>query len=350
VVAYECLTGRRPFEASSVGELMRRVLADVPPTPASSLAPVPAAFDDWFRVACARDPRDRFADVQTAALALAAALDPVAAPLVEVETEPREAASRGGAGQHPAGDSPEAPAEAPRVESALEAVPTLASSHEEDAAPSRRVSPLASTIDSSPDLAAPVLPEDPGEAPPSSPVSRRGAPRSSRGEPLPRFGIARTAMGALAASALALTLAIHDAPRPTAGRDARIAAARIPADRPPTSATHPASASFSLADPTALGGAPAALAAVHPPVASYAEPSEPAQLSSMPPVEPSIDERDSLLASFPPPETVVSVPPQQPSALPSPSSGAPAAPPPRNVRARASAARSSAFALGPLGL
>ncbi len=76
VVAYECLTGRRPFDEPSVGELLRRVLSAAPPQQASAIAPIPPLFDDWFRVACAREPEDRFPDVQTAALALAAALDP----------------------------------------------------------------------------------------------------------------------------------------------------------------------------------------------------------------------------------------------------------------------------------
>jgi len=329
---------------------------------------VPAAFDDWFRVACARDPRDRFADVQTAALALAAALDPVAVPLAAGEPDPHEGSSDGAA-QRSAGEAPEAPAEVPPLESVLDVVPTLASAayvgpapaprvswDEEEAVLLRDVSPLASTLDSTPLPAAPPVPlslkRDGGRS--SSPLSRRerreGRVRSPGDDAAPRFGLARTAMGALAAAALALTFAIHDAPRPMAGKDLRIVAARIPADRPPTSATHPASASFSLAEPTALGGEPVAPAAAHPQVASYPEPTEPALVSSTPPDEPSIDEGDSLLASLQPPETAVGVPPEQPSVPPSPSSG-PSGPAPRhNVRTRASTARSSAFKLGPLGL
>src|SRR5262249_30678954 len=71
VVAYECLTGRRPFDEASIGQLLVRVASAAPPPPASTLAPVPSLFDDWFRVACARDPDKRFPDVQTAAAELA---------------------------------------------------------------------------------------------------------------------------------------------------------------------------------------------------------------------------------------------------------------------------------------
>ena len=69
--------GPAPFEAASVGQLIaqgpRRRAA-----PAGVLASPPCRRPSTtgFVVACARDPRHRFADVQTAALALASALDP----------------------------------------------------------------------------------------------------------------------------------------------------------------------------------------------------------------------------------------------------------------------------------
>jgi serine/threonine-protein kinase len=74
VVAYECLTGRRPFEDDSMGRLLLQVLAAAPTAP-SAIATVPKLFDDWFRVACAREPGDRFPDIAAAAGALAVALD-----------------------------------------------------------------------------------------------------------------------------------------------------------------------------------------------------------------------------------------------------------------------------------
>jgi eukaryotic-like serine/threonine-protein kinase len=82
VVAYECLTGRKPFDDESIPHLLRRILQGTPlPEPPSSLAPLPALFDDWFQVACARDPNDRFADAQTAASALGIALGVPTGPL-----------------------------------------------------------------------------------------------------------------------------------------------------------------------------------------------------------------------------------------------------------------------------
>jgi len=76
VVAYQCLTGRRPFGGETVGELLLRILTAAPPPRASAIAGVPAAFDAWFEIACARDPGRRFPDVQAAAAALGVALAP----------------------------------------------------------------------------------------------------------------------------------------------------------------------------------------------------------------------------------------------------------------------------------
>lgn len=90
VVAYECLTGRRPFDGDTVGALLLRVLGASPQRPASSCAPVPVAFDDWFGTACARMPEERFPSVQAAAQALARALAPACEdPVALEELSPR---------------------------------------------------------------------------------------------------------------------------------------------------------------------------------------------------------------------------------------------------------------------
>jgi eukaryotic-like serine/threonine-protein kinase len=101
VVAYECLTGRRPFDGDSIGELLLRVLAAEPPPPASTYAPVPGAFDAWFRVACARDPAARFPDLRAASAALERALAEPVSPirLESAGAEPPPAVA-------PAGTSP----------------------------------------------------------------------------------------------------------------------------------------------------------------------------------------------------------------------------------------------------
>ncbi len=48
VLAFECLVGRRPFDADAYGELVLQVCTRPLPVP-SELAPLPAGFDAWFR-------------------------------------------------------------------------------------------------------------------------------------------------------------------------------------------------------------------------------------------------------------------------------------------------------------
>jgi serine/threonine protein kinase len=67
VIAYECLTGRRPFERDSFGALLMSICHEPLPTP-SKVASVPPGFDAWFARAASRDLAARF---QTAAEAAA---------------------------------------------------------------------------------------------------------------------------------------------------------------------------------------------------------------------------------------------------------------------------------------
>jgi eukaryotic-like serine/threonine-protein kinase len=80
VITYECLLGRRPFQAASVAELAVAVLAEPAPVP-SAHGRVPIEFDAWFERATRREPDERFQDVHEMLDALARALrSPVAAP------------------------------------------------------------------------------------------------------------------------------------------------------------------------------------------------------------------------------------------------------------------------------
>ncbi|HEY3668934.1 MAG TPA: protein kinase [Polyangiaceae bacterium] len=65
VVAFECLVGRRPFEAETLGGLLLAICTKPMPVP-SELAVVPAGFDAWFARACARDVKERFASAKEA--------------------------------------------------------------------------------------------------------------------------------------------------------------------------------------------------------------------------------------------------------------------------------------------
>jgi serine/threonine-protein kinase len=59
VVACECLTGKRPFSADSIGALTLVICTEPVPLP-SSLGPVPPGFDAWFERAVMREPAFRF--------------------------------------------------------------------------------------------------------------------------------------------------------------------------------------------------------------------------------------------------------------------------------------------------
>jgi eukaryotic-like serine/threonine-protein kinase len=62
VIASECLTGVRPFDGETFGELLLNICARPAPIP-SSLAPVPRHFDAWFAKATHRDPAARFQSI-----------------------------------------------------------------------------------------------------------------------------------------------------------------------------------------------------------------------------------------------------------------------------------------------
>jgi serine/threonine-protein kinase len=77
VIAFECLTGRRPFYSDGLGDLVLTICVRDMPVP-SDVAPVPLGFDAWFAKACARDPEQRFQTSRelTEALREALGVDP----------------------------------------------------------------------------------------------------------------------------------------------------------------------------------------------------------------------------------------------------------------------------------
>jgi serine/threonine-protein kinase len=69
VMACECLTGSRPFNADTLGGLTLRICIDPIPAP-SSFSIVPAGFDSWFGRCVNRDPTQRYQSARDAAEAL----------------------------------------------------------------------------------------------------------------------------------------------------------------------------------------------------------------------------------------------------------------------------------------
>jgi serine/threonine-protein kinase len=73
IIAFECLTGRTPFEAQSVGDLIVQICTEDPAVP-SRVASVPAGFDRWFARATHKELDCRFDSAQEMADSLAAIL------------------------------------------------------------------------------------------------------------------------------------------------------------------------------------------------------------------------------------------------------------------------------------
>ncbi|HEY1957384.1 MAG TPA: serine/threonine-protein kinase [Polyangiaceae bacterium] len=74
VIAFECLTGRRPFESDALGDLLMQIMVKPLPVPSQVRPGVPTTFDAWFFKACARDPNERFQTAKELAEALATAV------------------------------------------------------------------------------------------------------------------------------------------------------------------------------------------------------------------------------------------------------------------------------------
>lgn len=65
VIAFECLTGKRPFESETFGGLFNAICVAPLPTP-SQVGRVPAGFDAWFAKAVARDREQRWQSIDEA--------------------------------------------------------------------------------------------------------------------------------------------------------------------------------------------------------------------------------------------------------------------------------------------
>ncbi|HTV18248.1 MAG TPA: protein kinase [Polyangiaceae bacterium] len=90
VLAFECLTGRQPFESNALGDLVVKICTAEPLVP-SQVSPVPAAFDAWFARGIDKDPEARFRSSTEMAEALHALL---AAEGLAAESRPRSTPSR----------------------------------------------------------------------------------------------------------------------------------------------------------------------------------------------------------------------------------------------------------------
>jgi hypothetical protein len=78
VIAFQCMTGQRPFDGGTPGALALSIHAGPPPRPSNLDTALPPAVDKWFARVCAREREARFERAGEAADALADALRGVA--------------------------------------------------------------------------------------------------------------------------------------------------------------------------------------------------------------------------------------------------------------------------------
>ena len=86
VIAFECLIGRRPFNADAFGELVIRICLDPLPVP-SEHGPVPTGFDAWFERATRRPIGERFQTVSELMVSLEDVLTPGRHAFVDPPTD-----------------------------------------------------------------------------------------------------------------------------------------------------------------------------------------------------------------------------------------------------------------------
>jgi len=75
IIACECLVGRFPFSATTIGDLTLQICMEKPLAP-STLGDVPAGFDEWFFKGTHKEPGDRFESAGEMADALTRVLVP----------------------------------------------------------------------------------------------------------------------------------------------------------------------------------------------------------------------------------------------------------------------------------
>ena len=88
VVAYEALTGQRPFQGTSLTSIIYKVMSEVPAPPRQWNSALPERYDDVFERALAKDPKRRYAtgseflaalDLKEFDIALSSAVEPAKA-------------------------------------------------------------------------------------------------------------------------------------------------------------------------------------------------------------------------------------------------------------------------------
>lgn len=74
VLAFQCVTGKLPFNSEALGDLLLHIMVNPLPVPSNIAPDVPPTFDVWWQRAASRDPVQRFQSAKELADSLAVAL------------------------------------------------------------------------------------------------------------------------------------------------------------------------------------------------------------------------------------------------------------------------------------
>ena len=107
VVAYEALTGQRPYDGPSFGALAVKIATGAPPKPSEANPALPPAVDLWFAKACARSAADRFPNAREMAEAFRAAFEGVVS--LPQQAVSSDSGQRGGLGGSSGSRTPSRP-------------------------------------------------------------------------------------------------------------------------------------------------------------------------------------------------------------------------------------------------
>ncbi|WP_224369790.1 serine/threonine-protein kinase [Hyalangium versicolor] len=165
LIAYEVLTGRRPFQGTGIGELLHAHLRQVPMSPHGVRPEVPAALSDVVMRMLAKRPEDRFQNAAELRIALERALTSPAMPIAPtvVAQQPPLATTRVAATPVAGLAARMAPGPMP----AVRATPVAASP--------ARATPMAAPVSCSAPMAAQASRTTPPAAPTSQSVMHRPA-------------------------------------------------------------------------------------------------------------------------------------------------------------------------------
>jgi serine/threonine-protein kinase len=92
VLAFQCITGKLPFNSEALGDLILHIIVNPLPVPSHIVPDVPPTFDVWWARAAAREPAQRFqsakelADALAVALGVTVALQPGMVPFAPLST------------------------------------------------------------------------------------------------------------------------------------------------------------------------------------------------------------------------------------------------------------------------